>query len=419
MKIIENSQNNQNELLDHIFKKQTENIVQAIEIASNQSNTNVLDLKNILFQQSHKTDEIFFKLSAIEKITNNIYNQKNELLANISKNHDSIINNQNKFYEKLTSSMQDLQVNTQSIENMILNIQNMKNDSNLNNDQKHCVVHIENLFKHYSELLNNSITNEKNDLYLMLSEEIEELKTEMIDLKDQANITNENITEANKTLNSNQNMLKQLIFGHHFLPSLFIIEKDESKKHLLGISYILKVPMKLTFCCPITLKRGNSYEINKTKKWVKKIIPVLQVSIIMLKIAASVYGIPIPIPTDFNAYITSNDLQSCFDATDFNLQQQIDDKIIELKNENKSDFNTKMNSFINQNIGVISEENFWSIRKTICAIENENLISSWEPKNTGLKKIISNNDGTIAWIVNDSKIIQNFHENGKNAIKMI
>jgi hypothetical protein len=330
------------------------------------------------------------------------------------------VNTQNGFYEQVLFAVQNIQNNNIRMEDMLSTTQQWQQNRMFNDAQRQCAVNIENIFQRYFTLINNAITSEREELHIMLSEEIQELHEELIDLKSTTTIISDQVIETNKTVTNSSNLLLQMISGFHFLPSLFVILKDKSK------IMFAKTAWKLIFLCPITLQPGHAYEFKKYKKWVSKVLPILQISLVMLKIAASVYGIPLPIPTNFKEYLTDNDLQSCFDVASTKMQDFIDKKVVEINtvkdkiNKNEKLIN-EINPIVTQTIGNISEENFWSLRKLLCSIENknENLISSWEPKQTGLKKTVSKKDGSIAWIQNDAKVIQKFHEDGKNTFKTI
>ena len=135
---------------------------------------------------------------------------------------------------------------------MLSTTQHWQNNRMFNDSQHQCAANIENIFQRYFTLMNNAITSEREELHIMLSEEIQELHEELIDLKSTTTIISDQVIETNKTVTNNSNLLRQIVSGFHFLPSLFVILKDKSK------IMFAKTAWKLIFLCPITLQPGHS-----------------------------------------------------------------------------------------------------------------------------------------------------------------
>jgi hypothetical protein len=293
----------------------------------------------------------------------------------------------------------------------------MQQKSTFNTTQNQCVASIEELFKQYSQLNMHATSNEMQKLKSLIAEELQELHEELIDLKVVASNISSQVNEIKDFELRNFNLLQQIILGSYTLPSLFTIEKDENRKRTMWF----RTPMKLNFYCPITNFQSYSYEIKITKKWVKKIVPILQVSIVLLKIAASVYGIPLPIPTNFIDYVSENNLQACFDSIETEVPQKIFDKIDgELKNiVEKNKCFKEISEMLKPAISSITKETFFKLQKVVyrSEVQDEHGVppTTWEPSKTGLCKTTSLKDGTVAWIKNDKNTIDLFHKEGKNS----
>jgi hypothetical protein len=213
-------------------------------------------------------------------------------------------------------------------------------------------------------------------------------------------------------------LLITILKSKHFMPHLFIVFTVKKETVREKISFGHKM-VEFFFVCPITLKLGNAYRTSVEKKWFKKIAPIIQFSLIVLKIVASMYGISIPIP---NFEIATNFIGKIY------MQNELSDISIKMLDSNIESISEEMNNLKNNNEKILenlenkfclTDEHYFEIRKLIFKLEVSTGIytDQWEPRNTGLKKIISNTDGTTAWILNDENEIKKFHEEGKKCLK--
>jgi hypothetical protein len=101
-----------------------------------------------------------------------------------------------------------------------------------------------------------------------------------------------------------KNMVQTLIAGTHDIPTLAIIVPEVSRDWQ-GITHpmlLLHNQYRLHFLCSHTKQivpcgpEKTGYEIKVTRKWVKDAAPVLQVGLVLVKVALLASGIPLPVP---------------------------------------------------------------------------------------------------------------------------
>jgi serine/threonine protein kinase len=219
-----------------------------------------------------------------------------------------------------------------------------------------------------------------------------------------------------------ENLLITTLKSKHYMPHLFIVFTVKKETVREKISFGHKM-LEFFLVCPLTLtvKLENAYRISVAKNWLKKIAPIIQFSLIAVKLVASMHGIPIPIP---NFEIAENFIDKNYFQNEYSgiTKEMLNNKIDAMSNvmddvviRNKI-FEILKNL---ENKFCLTDEHYLEIRNVIFKHENANgnYTDQWEPTNTGLKKIISDKDGNTAWILNDENVIKKFHEEGKKCLK--
>jgi hypothetical protein len=224
--------------------------------------------------------------------------------------------------------------------------------------------------------------------------------------------------------NNISTLLGKIITNVEQMPHFFIILPVKKTTYFEKCFCMGHKIVDFYFVCPITLKLGNAYRTSVAKKWFKKIAPILQFSLIVLKIAASMYGIPIPIPNFEIAtkFIDKNYIQNKFSVlTKIMLNDKIDAMSKKLSDENEN--NNEIFQTLPQQFD-LTDNHYLEIRKLIYYLEKPNGnydhdAHHWKPINTGLIKVKSLKDQSIAWILNDEKIKKKFHLEGKKCFQDI
>ncbi len=119
--------------------------------------------------------------------------------------------------------------------------------------------------------------------------------------------------------NNVQTMLRTLIAGTHAIPTYAIILPVVAKTWLKKADpmRLVRNKYRLYFLCSHTHQiapcgpKGEGYKIAVTKQWVRDAAPVLMVALVVLKLALTAGGIPLPIP-DLSSLLTSSALHVKF-----------------------------------------------------------------------------------------------------------
>lgn len=109
-----------------------------------------------------------------------------------------------------------------------------------------------------------------------------------------------------------QTMLRTLIAGTHDIPTYAIILPVVAKTWIKKADpmRLVRNKYRLYFLCSYTHQiapcgpKGEGYKITVTKQWVRDAAPVLLAALVVLKIALTAGGIPLPIP-DLSSLLTS------------------------------------------------------------------------------------------------------------------
>jgi len=234
------------------------------------------------------------------------------------------------------------------------------------------------------------------------------------------------VDDLNKNINNIKLLTSSLVKKNKRCPHSFVLlpkpRIDDSIQASKAWNYITnKVinPMKtlfweesvLIFICPISMKQvkcgpnDKGYDIKLPTNGMKKIASIMKWGLFFLKIALATQGLAASIP----------DVSSFFPIIDDNYFNGI---VTELSTMSETIMNYEDN--VNQMMDSLTDEqdqaafneilDFLMIKESYTGPNPQD----WEPKNTGLIKVVSDCDGSCMWVSQESK--QEFIEKGIEAI---
>ena len=204
-----------------------------------------------------------------------------------------------------------------------------------------------------------------------------------------------------------------------------------SKSKLKGL---FMKEMVISFVCPITKKAvesgpdGTGYRLLVPKDFVKKMAPVIAISLALAKIAIQTYGIPFPNPLP--AGFTPDTYADAFMDELSGMVEEIGDKSVEGREQHEENMDAfkgvkealelckdaKSLSSIKEkqlasHLNIGTEVAYETIFKMLRNLENATgADASWRPKFTGLVMHTSKKDGATAWL--SAEAIEQFDEQG-------
>jgi hypothetical protein len=218
-------------------------------------------------------------------------------------------------------------------------------------------------------------------------------------------------------LNNKSDATSSSSFSSSFLPFYNTLEKNIFNP----LRSFLWDDSTLFFLCPISMNfvrcgpHGVGYNIRIPSASLRMIVPVLKWGILFLKAGLATQGLGRAVP----------DLASFLPVIDENYINNIEKVIILCSQPKLINTINNLNNFdqiFNQTLESITEEQEQHAYNFLADILMKkekylgNNIHEWEPKYTGLVKVISPCDGSCVWIAKESK--QEFIEKGMNAIRM-
>jgi hypothetical protein len=264
-----------------------------------------------------------------------------------------------------------------------------------------------------------------NDSLMLMNEEqrqdhdrmIQEMKEYKLDLEQIPESLRNN--RGTKLLESQilsiQNELKTLIQGTHRIPTLAIIVKRPPR----GLSRfdprnLATDKYSLYFICAHTLQpvacgpEGEGFEFKKLKdsisSFLKKVGPLIRISLIVLKVAVSMYGVPLPLPNlshlgvDASKEYLNDAINTFCDESAPNILDDIE-KSIENGLQNSDDIMTKLN--------LSTECQREAYESILNFLEDQQYPKPWK---LGLVMETSQS-GITQWIKDDPNVIRSFHDN--------
>ena len=138
------------------------------------------------------------------------------------------------------------------------------------------------------------------------------VQTEVVLLKQGQEHLGAQVSRVLRENNTVQTMLRTLIAGTHAIPTYAIVLPVVAKTWLKKADpmRLVRNKYRLYFLCSHTHQiapcgpKGEGYKITVTKQWVRDAAPVLMAALVVLKLALTAGGIPLPIP-DLSSLLTS------------------------------------------------------------------------------------------------------------------
>jgi hypothetical protein len=291
--------------------------------------------------------------------------------------------------------------------------------------QLHAVLHgevisrlnnITNLLDRFSENMIELVTGNENVKVLVdqvgtqVAYMSKEQSQEMAKLQEKIEQTNATLhtlpasiqPEVLGELTAMNNKINTILQDSWKIPTLAVVLKT-SKSRVFRDDYALY------FMCEHTLElvpcgpKGEGFEFKHLKKYYadkfKKMAPVLMVGLIMLKVAVSVYGIPIPLPN-----------LSSLSAAD--TTKMLNETIIDL---DVHDVDAKIQAIARSidPLAVIDQVTFTTEQQREAY---ESLLQfldkpEYRPHKFGLVKVTCEKNGITKWIKNEPAVISSFHDN--------
>jgi hypothetical protein len=232
--------------------------------------------------------------------------------------------------------------------------------------------------------------------------------------------------EVNSQLRAHSGMLLTLVKSCSSVPTLPVFLPAEFKSVGRTFRNLIQTKLRLHFLCPVTKKfaisgpKGVGYTVIKSRELLMKAAPVIRLGLMVAKIAAATYGIPLPIPMPSPP--SPSDI-SIMDLIDNHIRE-IDQEIAELADDVVA--NSASIKALNEAVksgADISQPSFAeatgaayeALYRLVKQLENGDS-EVWLPRHTGLIKVVSQKDGATAWVSagNGEEL---FHVNGIDALR--
>jgi hypothetical protein len=286
-------------------------------------------------------------------------------------------------------------------------------------------------------------------MLLEVKDDIKKVSSEIADVR-------ADLAEVNIKLGAHTSMLSALISGKHNAPSLVVVFPAKPPSKRKGGGFFTKVKglkgkalgmfaneMIVMFICPVTKKPaksgkdGKGYHLVLAKDWVKKVAPVLSISMRVLQIALKTYGIPLPtisLPYEMSSL---DFIRGILEEIECDLADGIDEAVgdekavmeeyqeayesakeaIELCDGSSTLTKKKQEKLVLALKQADAGVSYEAIRNLLAKVEKggEEVGADWEPKFTGLRKVVSDKDGTVAWISKEGEAL--FHKIGVDSLQ--
>jgi hypothetical protein len=172
----------------------------------------------------------------------------------------------------------------------------------------------------------------------------------------------------------------------------------------------------------------SSYVISNLKGWLVKLAPILHISLCVLKVALTAYGIPFPIPhligsalspfeaslrfLDDTASVLSEYLEEKGNEAVQDAIGDIDDSLSALAKANPSD--TVIRRYSRRLQEATHAAEFHRLLFSLEKVNGETYAQDWLPNQTGLIREVAK-DGSSAWVSPEGK--EKFRREGQRAFK--
>ena len=203
------------------------------------------------------------------------------------------------------------------------------------------------------------------------------------------------------------------------MPTLaIIVKKTPQGMRRYDPRNLIKDTYCLVLLCSYTLQPvacgpdGSGYEFSKLKpgmaSFLEKVSPLVTLSLIVLKTAVTMYGIPLPLPNLVN--FSKEDSLAYLSDTMKSLSDQYQCLPI------LSQLEESINRGLSLNEDITNQMNLSTQRHRDAHDALQSFFSSYHPPNYGLRKCTSPS-GITMWIKDDDNVEESFHKNdGKRMI---
>jgi hypothetical protein len=175
----------------------------------------------------------------------------------------------------------------------------------------------------------------------------------------------------------------------------------------------------------------SSYVISNMKGWLVKLAPILHISLCILKVALTAYGIPLPIPhlvgsalspfetslhfVDESALVLSEYVKEKANEAIQDAIDDIDESLSALAQESPSNTVIRRHSKRLQEATAAQAEEFHHLLFSLEKVNGETYARDWLPNHTGLVRSVSDKDGSTAWVSPEG--LEKFQLEGQSAFK--
>ncbi|KAJ1403472.1 hypothetical protein B484DRAFT_457544 [Ochromonadaceae sp. CCMP2298] len=250
----------------------------------------------------------------------------------------------------------------------------------------------------------------------------------------------------------NSNMLQSLLSGKHKVPLLLLVEPVDRTSLYGRVKGLLNKKMQLCFVCPVTLQRGTPYPLTVPRAWLVNAMPVIKFSLLVLQVALTVAGLPVPalglVQKGLSSAVAGVGLATTavagavFDkaAAEKALEDlggQLTGMCNELTAVGVGAGGSGVGSLTldlalapdpsqhQQQLEMLKQSCEEGYNATYDLLRNTlekgsgggTLDSEWRPQLTGLEEVTSRADGSSAWVLADTAAKNWFHEVGAEALK--
>lgn len=173
----------------------------------------------------------------------------------------------------------------------------------------------------------------------------------------------------------------------------------------------------------------SSYVISSLKGWLVKLAPILHISLCVLKVALTAYGIPFPVPHLIGSALSPFEASLHFlDETASVLSDYLVEKGNEAVQDAIDDIDESLsalaqaspaNNVIRRHSKRLQEatqaEEFHRLLFSLEKANGETYAQDWLPNQTGLIRSVSAKDGSSAWVSPEG--MEKFQREGQSAFK--
>jgi len=258
--------------------------------------------------------------------------------------------------------------------------------------------------------------------------QMQALLTAMSRMESEMHGIRNDLRDIKSTLTVMNTKLHTLVGGHSNVPTLIVVVPKKCSNTVVGfVKGRFVEEVQIYFYCPISMEFGNLYVMQEPKVWVRKMAPVIQATLIVLKVAALACGVPIPLPTEVITQIGALAKSSIVQYLDNLMSYAVseaesvanDDGLVKLYEQVSSAENIgALDCCLEHQLSLAAAEKTYDSIYSLLhdKLEKNNSSDPWRPANTGLVRVTSNRDGTTAWI--KEKCVVQFHAEGAAAFRL-